>query len=49
LINMPLIILIKMLTRGLFLWMMSTYHDGVGNLDDIDLGDDFLANYFSGW
>jgi len=39
----------KMMTHGLFLRMMGTYHDGVGNLDDIDLGDDFLANYVSGW
>ena len=28
-----------MMTRGLFLRMMSSYHGGVGNLDDIDLGD----------
>ena len=35
--------------RGLFLRMMSTYHDGVDNLDDIDLGDDFWPNYVSGW
>ena len=40
---MPLIIVIKMMTRDLCLWMMSTYHDGVGNLDDIDLGDDFFG------
>ena len=37
------------MTHGLFLRMMGTYHDGVGNLDDIDLGDDFLANYVYGW
>ena len=46
---MPLIIVMKMMTHGLFLRMMGTYHDGVGNLDDIDLGDDFLANYVYGW
>ena len=38
-----------MMTRGFFLLLMSTYYDGVGNLDDIDLGDDFWANYVSGW
>jgi len=40
---MLLIIVIKMMTRGFFLLLMSTYYDGVGNLDDIDLGDDFLG------
>ena len=37
------------MTSGLFLRMVSADHDGVGNLDDIDLGDDFLANYVYGW
>ena len=27
----------------LFLRMVGADHDGVGNLDDIDLGDDFLG------
>jgi len=38
-----------MMTSGLFLRMVGADHDGVGNLDDIGLGDDFLANYVSGW
>jgi len=37
------------MTSSLFLRMVSADHDGVGNLDDIGLGDDFLANYVSGW
>jgi len=36
LINMALIIIIKMMTRGLFLRMMGTYHDGVDNVEDIE-------------
>ena len=45
---MPLIIVIKMMTSGLFLRMVGTDHGGVGDVDNLDLGDDFLANYFSG-
>ena len=46
---MPLIIVIKMMTSSLFLRMVGTDHGGVGNVDNLDLGDDFLANYVYGW
>jgi len=36
---MPLITEIKM--------MVGTDHGGVRDVDDLDLGDDFFANYFS--
>ena len=38
---MALIIVIKMMTRGLFLRTVSTYHDDVDNLNDNDLGDEY--------
>ena len=35
--------------RSLFLWMASTDHGGVGDVDNLDLSDDFLANYVYRW
>jgi len=29
--------------------MVSADHDGLGDVDDIGLGGEFLANYVSGW